>query len=82
MNDIFTQAGYPNTNTRASFLKLKQLLRKTSHGQKTLSHKATSICNNLLSSLKATWSLFCIICDVTPRFGIGSKVLQLYIADR
>ena len=38
MSDIFKPAGHRITNTRASFLKLIQPLRKTNYGQKTLSH--------------------------------------------
>ena len=34
MNNIFRSAGHPDTNTRTSFLKPNQPLRKTNHGQK------------------------------------------------
>ena len=34
MNDAFKQTGHPNTNARASFLRLNQTLRKINHGQK------------------------------------------------
>ena len=40
-NTFFKPAGHPSTNTRASFLKLKQPLRNTDHGQKTLSYIGT-----------------------------------------
>ena len=57
MNDVFKPGGHPNTNTRASFLKLNQLLRNINHGQKTLFYIATNIWNNLPVSLKATENL-------------------------
>ena len=38
MNDVFKQTGHPNPNTRVSFLKLNQPLRKTNHEQKALSY--------------------------------------------
>ena len=41
------QAGYPNTNTRTTFLKLNQPLRKTNHEQKTHFCIAPNIWNNL-----------------------------------
>ena len=57
MNDVFEPAGHPNTNTRASFLKLNQPLQNTNHGQKTLSYMAPYIWNILPVSLKATEGL-------------------------
>ena len=57
MNDVFKRAGHPNTNSRASFLKLNQPLRNSNHGQKTLSHMAPYIWNSLPVSLKATEGL-------------------------
>ena len=47
------QAGYPNTNTRTTFLKLNQPLRKTNHEQKTLFCIASNIWNNLPDFSKA-----------------------------
>ena len=35
--NVFKQTGHPNTNSRASFLKLVQILRKTNYEQNTLS---------------------------------------------
>ena len=32
--NVFQPAGHPDTNTRASFLKLNESLRNTNHGQK------------------------------------------------
>ena len=59
MNDVFKAAGHPNTNTRASFLKLIQPLRNTNYGQKIISYLAPniSIWNSLPVSLKGTDSL-------------------------
>ena len=57
MNDVFKPSGHPNTNTRASFIKLDQPLRNTNHGQKTLSYMAPYIWNSLPLSLKATEGL-------------------------
>ena len=54
MNDVFKPAGHPNTNTRASFIKLIQPLRNTNYGQKTLSYLAANTWNSLPVSLKAT----------------------------
>ena len=49
-NDVLKQAGHPNTNTRASFLKQSQPLRKSNHGQNTLSFIAPNIWNSLTNS--------------------------------
>ena len=50
-NNIFKPAGHPNTNTKTSFLKLNQPLRKTNHGQKALSYLAQNIWNSLPNSV-------------------------------
>ena len=42
MNDAFKLAGQNTTATRTSLLKLTQPLRKTNHGQKSLSYVAPS----------------------------------------
>lgn len=52
MNDVFKQVGHPNTNTRSSFLKLRQPLRKPCQGQNTLSYIAYNILDNLPDSLQ------------------------------
>ena len=52
MNDVFKPAGHPITNTRASFLKLIEPLRK-----KQLSYLAPNIWNSILVYLKATEGL-------------------------
>ena len=57
MNDVFKPAGHPNTNTRASFLKLIQPFRKTNYGQKILSYLAPNIWNSIAVYLKATEGL-------------------------
>ena len=57
MNDVFKPSGHPNTNTRASFIKLDQPLRNTNHGQKTLSYMAPYIWNSIPVSLEATEGL-------------------------
>ena len=57
MNDVFKPAGHPITNTRASFLKLIEPLRKTNCGQKTLSYLAPNIWNSIPVYLKATEGL-------------------------
>ena len=36
INYVFEPTGQPNTNTRASLLKLNQPLQKTNHGQKII----------------------------------------------
>ena len=54
MNDVFKPAGHPNTNTRASFLKLEQPSQNTNQGQKTLSYMTPYTWNSLPVSLKAT----------------------------
>ena len=43
MNDAFKLASQPNTTARASLLKLNQPLRKTNHGQKSISYIAPII---------------------------------------
>ena len=55
--NVFVQAVHPNTNTRISFPKLCQPLRKTNQRQKKLSHVATNIWNSLPDSLKSTKGL-------------------------
>ena len=57
MNDVFKQTGHPSNNTRASLLKLDHPLRKTNHGQNTLSYIAPNIWYSLPDSLKATKGL-------------------------
>ena len=57
MSDVFKPAGQPNTTTRASLLKLSQPLRKTNHGQNSISYIAPIIWNNLSNSLKTTDNL-------------------------
>ena len=57
MNNVFKPAGHPNTNTRASFLKLIQPFRKTNYGQKILSYLAPNIWNSIAVYLKATEGL-------------------------
>ena len=57
MNDVFKPVGHPDSNTRASFLKLNQHLRNTNHGQKTLFYMTPYIWNSLPVSLKATEGL-------------------------
>ena len=57
MNDVFKPAGQPNTNTRASLLKLNQPLRRTNHGQNNIFYIALIIWNNLTNSLKTTDNL-------------------------
>ena len=54
MNDGFKPTGHRNTNTRASFFKLRQPSPRTSYGQKTRSYVApTNIWNSLpLENLK------------------------------
>ena len=52
MNDAFKLAGQNTTATRTSLLKLTQPLRKTNHGQKSLSYVAPSIWNILPDFLK------------------------------
>ena len=46
IDDVFKLAGYPNTNTRAFFLKLNVCERLIT-GKKTLYYIAPYICNNL-----------------------------------
>ena len=57
MNDVLKPASHPNTNTRASFLKINQPLRNANHGQQARSYVAPNIWNSLLVSLKATEAL-------------------------
>ena len=56
-NDVLKQDGHANTNTRASFLKQSQPLRKSNHWQNTLSFIAPNSWNSLTDSLKATKDL-------------------------
>ena len=46
VNDVFKPAGQPNTNTRASLLKLNQPFRRTNHDQNNTSYIAQFIWNN------------------------------------
>ena len=57
MNDVFKPAGQPNTNTRASLLKLNQPLHRTNHDQKNISYVGLIVWNNLPNSLKTTGNL-------------------------
>ena len=57
MNDIFKQAGQPNTTTRASLLKLNQPLWGTNHGHKNTSYIGPIIWINLPNFLKTTDNL-------------------------
>ena len=52
MNDVFKPAGQNTTATRSSMFKLSQSLRKTSHGQKSLSYMSPSIWNKPPDFLK------------------------------
>ena len=54
MNDVFKPAGQNTTATRTYFFKLSQPLRKTNHGQKSLSYVAPCIWNKLPDFLKTT----------------------------
>ena len=54
MNDVFKLDERNTTATRTSMFKLSLSLRKTNHEQKSLSHKAPSICNKLPDFLKTT----------------------------
>ena len=54
MNDVFKLADQNTTATRTSLFKLSQPLRKTNHGQKSLSYVAPSIWNKLPDFLKTT----------------------------
>ena len=54
MNDVFKPAGQNTTATRSYLFKLSQPLRKTNHGQKSLSYVAPCICNKLPDILKTT----------------------------
>ena len=56
--NVFQPASHPNTNTRASFLKLNESLRNTNHGQKnTFLYMAPYIWNSLPVCLKAAEGL-------------------------
>ena len=57
MNDVFKQAGQPNTTIKASLMKLNQPLWRTNHGQNNLSYIVLFIWNNLPNSLKRTDNL-------------------------
>ena len=52
MNDVFKLADQNTSATRTSLFKL--LLRKTNHGQKSLSYVAPSIWNKLPDFIKST----------------------------
>ena len=52
MNDVFKPAGQNTTATRSSMFKLSQSLRKTNHGQKSLSYMSPSIWNKQPDFLK------------------------------
>ena len=54
MNDVFKLVDQNTTATRASLFKLSQPLRKTNHGQKSISYVAPSIWNKLPDFLKTT----------------------------
>ena len=54
MNDVFKPAGQNTTATRTYLFKLSQPLRKTNHGQKSLSYVAPCIWNKLPDFLKTT----------------------------
>ena len=54
MNDVFKLVGQSTATTRTSFFKLSQPLRKTNHGQKSLSYVAPSIWNKLPEFLETT----------------------------
>ena len=54
MNDVFKPAGQSTTATRTCLFKLSQPLRKTNHGQKSLSYVAPCIWNKLPNFLKTT----------------------------
>ena len=51
---MFKSVGKHTINTRTSFFKLIQPLRKTSHEQKNFFYVAPTVWNNLLDSLKTT----------------------------
>ena len=57
MNDVFKEAGQPNTTSRASLLKLSQPLRRINYGQNNISYIAPITWNNLPNSLKTTDNL-------------------------
>ena len=50
MKDVFKPADQPNTTTRASLLKLNQLLQRPNHGQNNISCLTPIIWNNLPNS--------------------------------
>ena len=52
MNDVFKLADQNTTASRTSLFKLSQPLRKTNHGQKSLSYVAPSIWNKMPDFLK------------------------------
>ena len=54
LNDIFKLADQNTTTTRAFLFKLSHPLRKTNHGQKSISYVAPSIWNKLPDFLKTT----------------------------
>ena len=54
MSDVFKLASQSTTTARTFLLKLSHPLRKTNHGQKSLSYVAPSIWNKLPDFLKTT----------------------------
>ena len=54
MDDVFKPAGQNTTATRTYLFKLSQPLRKTDHGQKSLSYVAPCIWNKLPDFVKIT----------------------------
>ena len=53
LSDVYNQSDQGQINTRSSFLKLNQPLRRTSYGQRSLSYLTPSIWNNLPNDLKS-----------------------------
>ena len=81
MNDVFEQAGQPNTPTRASLLKLNQPLRRTNQGQNNISYIAPIIWYNLPNSLKTTNNLNTYKHRVKEHFFTKQEMRQtIYIA--
>ena len=61
MNGVFKPAGQNTTVTRTSLFKLSQPLRKTNHGEKSLSYVASNIWNKLPDFLKTTMCLTLVL---------------------
>ena len=57
MSEVFNISHQRNLNTRHSFLKLNQPMRKTNAGQNALSYKGPSEWNKLSKELKETQNL-------------------------